>query len=537
MPDPTHFITADRASLYRIENGKLHTLRVLIWGDLVTRTDPDPITVGKAKYSRVQARYFAEQADGSVKPIDITDALVRADALGDYADYNVLRVSFVDVQQGDGALIESPAGQKVLIDGGDNQMFARYLASRFPDSSSTSPCEIDCILVTHGDADHFAGLTEIRKSEALEPTGPKAYKRLFLKPHRVYHNGLIKRPSVVPAETQLGATTPGKNNGKPVIVGLEDIITEVDDSEMNLPFRQWKESLTHWQGIHNYQIEQKRLEIGDDIAFSFLIDPLKAKGIDASAHVLGPTMTEAANGSMGLKFLGEPPKGDPTAPNETEDDYPGISVSHTINGHSVILQLRYGAFRFLFAGDLNRDAERQLTALDQSGQIDLESEVLKVPHHGSADFSMDFLNAVHPLVSIVSSGDESARKEFIHPRANLMAALGRASRSRSPLILVTELVAFFEQQMWSVTCEQMVTLLKSGMTSAEMIEIIEGRHSHKGLNRFYGFRRAAYGLVKIRTDGKRLLVVTDSANLEMKEIYAFKADESSVSAVPVIKKD
>jgi hypothetical protein len=53
---------------------------------------------------------------------------------------------------------------------------------------------------------------------------------------------------------------------------------------------------------------------------------------------------------------------------------------------------------------------------------------------------------VSPIVSVVSSGDESARKEYIHPRATLMGALGKWSRVPEPLIFVTELVAFFEDE-------------------------------------------------------------------------------------------
>ena len=40
--------------------------------------------------------------------------------------------------------------------------------------------------------------------------------------------------------------------------------------------------------------------------------------------------------------------------------FTGFSASHTINGHSVILRLKYGNFSFLFAGDLNEEAERDL---------------------------------------------------------------------------------------------------------------------------------------------------------------------------------
>ena len=72
-----------------------------------------------------------------------------------------------------------------------------------------------------------------------------------------------------------------------------------------------------------------------------------------------------------------------------------------------------------------------------------------MPHHGSADFSGAFVQMVSPIISIVSSGDESAKKEYIHPRATLMGALGRHSRVDEPLIFVTELVAFFNLEGWA----------------------------------------------------------------------------------------
>ena len=42
----------------------------------------------------------------------------------------VLKTDFVDVQQGDGAVIETPKGKVILVDGGEKQLFARYLAGR-----------------------------------------------------------------------------------------------------------------------------------------------------------------------------------------------------------------------------------------------------------------------------------------------------------------------------------------------------------------------------------------------------------------------
>ena len=114
-----------------------------------------------------------------------------------------------------------------------------------------------------------------------------------------------------------------------------------------------------------------------------------------------------------------------------------------------MLTLKFGKWQMLFAGDLNTQAEQSLTADHAAGRINLRSEVFKVPHHGSAEFQGDFLGAVNPVVSVVSSGDESARKEYMHPRATLMSALGRFGRDGAePVVFVTELVAFFEVVGW-----------------------------------------------------------------------------------------
>ena len=84
----------------------------------------------------------------------------------------VLKFSMVDVQQGDGMILETPPDENdqskiILLDGGDNQLFARHIAARFRHrkSSPTSPLEVDLIMVSHGDADHFDGLNDIKRSE------------------------------------------------------------------------------------------------------------------------------------------------------------------------------------------------------------------------------------------------------------------------------------------------------------------------------------------------------------------------------------
>jgi hypothetical protein len=203
------------------------------------------------------------------------------------------------MQQGDGSVIESPSGQVILVDGGDNQLFARYLAGRFTETTLNEPKPIECILVSHGDADHFVGLPAILKSE----TNKNPRKRLFMQPKRIYHNGIVKRPSKrngksVPDKELLGPTD--KKGSKTFLVGLVDDLLAVPDAEMNDFFKLWKKTLKTYND--RSPLEFKRLEFGDDGAFDFLA------GEGIHVEVLGP-LTEKVSGKPALRFLGEPPKG------------------------------------------------------------------------------------------------------------------------------------------------------------------------------------------------------------------------------------
>ncbi len=477
-------------------------LRTLAWGDEVT------VTTQTATRIEVETVYFNEHPDGSILPVKEvglieprkSSGVKTADVVRPRNQNDVLKVNVVDVQQGDGAVIEAPDGKVILVDGGDNQMFARYLAGRFRGTTAANPKEIDCILVTHGDADHFAGLPEIFKSE----TNKEKRKRLFIQPKRYYHNGIVKRPSKkdgksVPDVELLGATR--KVGTQTFLIGLETDLLKVPDTEMNTPFKEWKEALKEYN--KRAKIEFRRLQFGDDQAFSFFNQG------DLRIDVLGPLVTKVA-GKPALRFLGNPPKG-PRVGHESlslgEDDFKGHSASHTINGHSIVLRLAYGGFSYLFTGDLNDEASRFLTREHNAGRLNLKSEIFKVPHHGSADFSGSMFQAVSPVVSIVSSGDESAQKEYIHPRATLIGALGKWSRVPEPLVFVTELVAFFNVEGWSRLADD-----KKALKRGE----------------FFGFSRTAFGMVKTRTNGKRLLVYTDSGNVQMKEAYAYALDSSGV---------
>lgn len=466
------------------EDGSKRTT-LLAWGD--------PVRMTKRTTSRIDVEVddWIPQPDGTIKPVTRKGVIKRKAGGREVAlpadQIEVLKIVFVDVQQGDGAVIWTPKGRLITIDGGDNPMFARFLAARFPGSTDEKRQQIDAMVVTHGDADHFSGLTKIQQSETEDGLPP--YKRLFAHPQRVYHNGLVKRPGSVPELDSFGATV--KSGDDVIVTDLASDLLAAPATQMNAPFKAWRKALQAWSTPT--PIEFRRLAKGDNQAFSFLGD----EGIDV--EVLGP-ITTTVGGKEGLPFLREPKEGVPLA---HVDFQPGArSASHTINGHSIVLRLTFGNVRMLFAGDLNNATEARLAEDHAAKTIDLRSEILKVPHHGSHEFTPEFLDAVSPVVSVVSSGDENSRKEYIHPRATLMNALGRHSRGDSGLVFVTEMVAFFEVVGPSQSKP------KGNAKPAE----------------FFGFRRSAFGCVRMRTDGKHLLVFTDSGRRDFHEVYAYEVD-------------
>lgn len=505
-----HVLNVDLGKIYKRDGDKYTYLTTVAWGDPleVREIASDHVRVGATSmYTEPDGSPRWERVDGFLR-VPRGSGLVGADLVLERDDNNVLKVEFVDVQQGDATVVESPSGKIILIDGGDNQLFARYLANRLKGSKADRPQEIDAIVITHGDADHFSGLTEIYKSE--EHGAP--YKRLYMHPRRIFHNGLVKRPSRRDGRRVSDAQILGETieaDGVTIITSLYDDLLEVPDTEMNEPFREWKTALEAYS--QRGDIAMRRLQDGVTDAFDFLADD----GIEVD--VLGPIVTEV-NGTVGLKFLGTPRddvelRNQPVRPGR----FVGKSASHTINGHSVILRLKYGNARFMFAGDLNEQAEEDLVGRHTDGEIDLTAEVLKVPHHGSADFSQSFLGAVAPVISVVSSGDENSLKEYIHPRAPLMGALGRHSRQGvgEPIIFVTEMVAFFQVVGW---LKPEFHKLSEGKAVVEDNVVVIDEKARKD---FFAFQRSAFGIVKLRTDGKRLLVWTNSGQVALKEAYAF----------------
>ena len=91
------------------------------------------------------------------------------------------------------------------------------------------------------------------------------------------------------------------------------------------------------------------------------------------------------------------------------------------NANSIIARLDYGSFSMLLAGDAEEQTEHRLL----TKEIDLQTRVLKVSHHGSKyASSKDFLDRVKPQVAIVSCG---AWNRYGHPSQAVLDRLRAAN--------------------------------------------------------------------------------------------------------------
>jgi competence protein ComEC len=80
---------------------------------------------------------------------------------------------------------------------------------------------------------------------------------------------------------------------------------------------------------------------------------------------------------------------------------PRATSSTSRNNASMVLRLEYGETSLLFTGDLEASGESALLGSSKN----LESTILKVPHHGSHSSSSEaFVKASHPKLAVISLG-------------------------------------------------------------------------------------------------------------------------------------
>ncbi len=94
---------------------------------------------------------------------------------------------------------------------------------------------------------------------------------------------------------------------------------------------------------------------------------------------------------------------------------PPAQLFENINDNSVVLRITYGQVSFLLMGDAEKEAEESMLSFD------LDSDILKVGHHGSRSSSSPaFLKEVSPAISIIEVGKGN---DYGHPAPETLSAL------------------------------------------------------------------------------------------------------------------
>lgn len=320
--------------------------------------------------------------DGWMKKSDLTDEVS-------------LKIFYLDVGQGDGALIELDK-TRILIDAGPTDNMYNYLTKWQYKYllAADKKVHIDFLFVSHFDKDHFRGFTELI-SDTRFTFG------------EILHPGILKFFSESnPYNSGLGTTV--ENGNETYLTRIfDDLVAESDPAPFNTEVKPFVEAVktAHAQGRVG---AVKRVKVGDVFA---------NQTVDArpfSIEAIGP-FTESINGADAYVYF--------------EDD--GV----TINGHSLVLKMTFGSRTYLFGGDLNSLSETYL--LSKYGASNpLEVDVAKSCHHGASDFTTDFMAKVNPFATVISSGDNEG---YAHPRADAIGCAGKYARSSRPLVFSTEL--------------------------------------------------------------------------------------------------
>ncbi|HUT64217.1 MAG TPA: MBL fold metallo-hydrolase, partial [Anaerolineae bacterium] len=89
------------------------------------------------------------------------------------------------------------------------------------------------------------------------------------------------------------------------------------------------------------------------------------------------------------------------------------------NDCSLLIRFDLYGVRLLFPGDIEEKIQHHLLAWKAA----LESDILKVPHHGAPDLYSEFIRVIHPMVTIISCG---ADNRYNHPAETTLVILEKS---------------------------------------------------------------------------------------------------------------
>ncbi|RJO72613.1 MAG: MBL fold metallo-hydrolase [Myxococcales bacterium] len=322
-----------------------------------------------------------------------------------------LEIFFIDVGVGDSILIQTPDDRRVLIDGGQTSDAYDFIRNKYRLDKPDHYVDFEAVIATHCDMDHAKGLIDILTD-----------KRIAVK--RVFHNGLFKRNDDGIGRVQNGRAfelldAPGAKTRPPLAPLMKKFVEAVGAAKRNLPAVAKKmKKIERWRG--RFEMPEEGFTFRRLDAAEKFLPPFDDTNRHLIIEVLWPRAT-LSGGEPSYKYYRD--------------------VGKTVNGNSIVLRVVHGRNRILLTGDLNAASMGDLVAICPGG---VEAEVYKAAHHGSQDFTADFVRAVKANAAVISSGDDK-NDQHGHPRAVLLGSITRHSRCEKPAVFCTELAACFQK--------------------------------------------------------------------------------------------
>lgn len=418
-----------------------------------------------------------------------------------------LEIIFVDVGQGDGAVLLSPetgAEERIIvIDAGESGNMRAFLAARF---QTYRGFNFSAAVMTHPDSDHYLGFRDLFADPKI------GFKT-------VYHNGIVERP-VAGTWAKVGEVEADPETGVSYLTGLATDRATVE------------QLLGNGRGDLRFLFPSvMRAALGNPkIKDIRMLSMVHAQQEEASAWM--PGFGPSDRRGYTIQVLGPVVE---MGPGEKPRLRKLNTYGETKNGHSVLLRLKYGRFSVLFGGDLNAPAEKFLLQhytglrtfpkqgtrayedMVAAAQKTFRSDVMKSCHHGSEKVTDAFLAAVNPAAFIISSGDQEGH---VHPRPDLLGRLGGFGRGGAPVILSTEL----QRSSRAIEDKKLVNKL---LADIDTLATDPSTAKREGLKadaiKLARNNVEVYGAIYLKTDGERLITAFRiESGSETKKWFCFR---------------
>ncbi|MEL0649838.1 hypothetical protein V6246_00305 [Algibacter sp. TI.3.09] len=499
-------LSEDHKKIYlyelNVKTGNLKKERQVLWGDwLSIKDNHDFRDIGPGWLAINWSPNTPKAKTLFIKETDTTDT-------------RPLEIVFVDVGQGDGAVLITPERNEeeriMVIDAGEGENMKTFLEGRFAHRGF----QFEAAIITHPDMDHYYGFKSIFENSTIG----------F---NTIYQNGLVER-AVKGTFDKVGGYKEDATTKKKYIENLAinktDIETHFSDDSN---FGRYVFPKVMHAALNNPKIKDFKMLSTDSSQSThendriYMPDFAPSDGKNYSIEVLGPVTDKDENDNIRLEKI---------------SDY-----GKTKNGHSIILRLHYGKFKVLFGGDLNKPAEKFLlkhytkrksfprygteaskTMIEEAKHW-FNAEVMKVCHHGAADVTNEFMSAVNPACFVISSGDQEGH---VHPRPDLLGRLGKYGRGDSPVLLSTEL----QRSTREHEDKNVISTLKKNI--AKMVKNPSDKLNaliEEGINHLAKTNVDVYGAIYLKTDGERLITafkIEEKSKLKKWFYFEYKIDDS-----------